>query len=258
MLLKKIHSAPPVIIALLIQIVVFAVISGLAGPLENHLGYSLPFFWRMIGQGVVAAGITLAFGFSYWWVLIQFFAPPLLVLGLAFNIPVWIYPIILVFLAMTFWNVAINRVPLYLTNDLTASKLESLLPKKKDLKVVDLGSGLGGTMRHLAGQRPEQVFAGVESAPVPFLLSWILGKLSGRRNVKFIYANFWKLDLADFDVIYCFLSPVPMPELYAKAKEEMKPGSLFISNSFVVPDHKPDRTVTVKDGRKTRLMIWKL
>ncbi|MEP4193575.1 MAG: class I SAM-dependent methyltransferase, partial [Sneathiella sp.] len=104
----------------------------------------------------------------------------------------------------------------------------------------------------------KQYFAGIESAPVPFLISWLLNKGIGSRNVQFIYASFWKLDLSEFDVLYCFLSPVPMPDLFVKAKAEMKPGSLFISNSFDVPGLKPDRVIKVKDGRQTRLLVWKI
>ncbi|MEP3244835.1 MAG: class I SAM-dependent methyltransferase [Sneathiella sp.] len=258
MLVKKIHSAPPILIMILVQGGIFFLLSALEQQARHLIGFPVPFFWLMVGQGCIAAGLTYILGFSYWWVLIQLFSPPLLVLALAFSFPVWLYPVILGLLLMTFWNVAINRVPLYLTNTLTADKLADFLPKKEGLKVADLGSGLGGTMRYLGQSRPKQYFAGIESAPVPFLISWLLNKGIGSRNVQFIYASFWKLDLSEFDVLYCFLSPVPMPDLFVKAKAEMKPGSLFISNSFDVPGLKPDRVIKVKDGRQTRLLVWKI
>ena len=49
-----------------------------------------------------------------------------------------------------------------------------------------------------------------------------------------------------------------MARLYAKAREEMKPGSLFISNSFAVPDVDPDEIVEVDDSRRTRLLVFRL
>jgi len=159
---------------------------------------------------------------------------------------------------MIFWNVAINQVPLYLTNSLTVDKLADLLPTRAGLNVVDLGSGLGGTMRGLSSKRSGQHFYGYETAPIPFLLSWLFAKLDGRSHTEFYLKSFWTTDLGKYDVVYCFLSPIPMPDLYAKAVREMKPGSLFISNSFTVPNHKPNRTVTVRDGRQTKLMIWKI
>ncbi|HAD86437.1 MAG TPA: methyltransferase type 12, partial [Rhodospirillaceae bacterium] len=61
-----------------------------------------------------------------------------------------------------------------------------------------------------------------------------------------------------FDMVYCFLSPVPMERLYAKAKDEMQPGCLFVSNSFAVPGVEPDEVVTVDDRRRTRLLVYRL
>ena len=55
-----------------------------------------------------------------------------------------------------------------------------------------------------------------------------------------------------------FLSPAPMERLFAKAKAEMKPGSLFISNSFHVPNEPPTRIVELDDKRQTQLFVWEL
>lgn len=256
--MKKIHSIPPILAALLIQGVIYLFVSMTLPLISAKLGYEIPLFWVMIAQGLGAGAATFLLGFTYWWIIIQLISPPLLVFALALQIPLWVFPVLIIFLMMIFWNVAINRVPLYLTNRVTTEKIASLLPKKAGLKVVDLGSGLGGTIRRLALGRPEQLFFGYETAPIPFLLSVVLKAIGGNSNVTFFMKSFWTMDLGQYDVVYCFLSPVPMKDLYNKAAAEMKPGSLFISNSFAVPGRKPDRIVTVKDGRKTKLMVWKL
>jgi hypothetical protein len=72
------------------------------------------------------------------------------------------------------------------------------------------------------------------------------------------WGSLWACDLAAYDVVFAFLSPVPMPALWLKARREMRSGSLFISSSFAVPGQSPDREVTVDDLRQTRLMIWKM
>jgi hypothetical protein len=55
----------------------------------------------------------------------------------------------------------------------------------------------------------------------------------------------WQTPLADHDLVYAFLSPAPMSELWAKAQAEMRPGSLFVSNSFPVPGVTPWRVIHV-------------
>jgi hypothetical protein len=49
-----------------------------------------------------------------------------------------------------------------------------------------------------------------------------------------------------------------MARLWEKAKAEMKPGSLFISNSFAVPGIPPHETVELNDLSHARLYIWRL
>ncbi|MBT7232228.1 MAG: hypothetical protein HN861_04265, partial [Rhodospirillaceae bacterium] len=72
------------------------------------------------------------------------------------------------------------------------------------------------------------------------------------------YGDFWKLDFGDYDMVYAFLSPEPMPALYDKVRREMKPGTMFVSNSFAVPGVPPDETIVLDDRRKTKLHIWKI
>ncbi len=63
--------------------------------------------------------------------------------------------------------------------------------------------------------------------------------------------------MGDYDVVYAFLSPAPMPRLWEKAGIEMAPGAMLISNSFVVPDVAPVAVITVDDRRATRLYVYR-
>jgi len=256
--MSKIHSLPPVLVAIILQLGAYVLLTFIQPFAQKYLGYAIPFFWLMLAQGAIASLGIYLLKFPYWWVIIQFVAPPVLVLALTLSIPIWVLPVLLVVMVTVFWNVVIDRVPLYLTNEKTALELSKRLPRKEGLKIVDLGSGLGGTMRLLAQHRPDQKFIGFEGALMPFCLSWILSKFGNGPNIHFQFKNFWRLNLVEYDVVYCFLSPIPMADLFAKAKREMKPGSLFISNSFTVPEVPPSRTISVKDGRKTKLLVWDL
>ncbi|MEX1036162.1 MAG: class I SAM-dependent methyltransferase [Sneathiella sp.] len=248
----------PVLGALAIQAVVFGALYLLRPLVEEATGTAIPPLWVMLAQGIIAGIVSRGFRFSLPWVVGQVIAPPLLLFALALDLPGWVFPVILLLLVLVFWNVAGNRVPLFLTNRTTAAALLELLPYKTNLHTADLGSGLGGTLRFLARARPEMQFTGLETAPLPFAISWLRGKLSGAGNLDFRFRDIFRENLGKYDVVYCFLSPVPMTRLYDKARAEMKPGSLFISNSFTVPDHPPDATIAVDDRRRTQLLIWRM
>jgi hypothetical protein len=48
-----------------------------------------------------------------------------------------------------------------------------------------------------------------------------------------------------------------MTELWQKVRDEMQPGSQFISNTFGVPEAEPDETIELHDLSHARLMIWR-
>ena len=47
-----------------------------------------------------------------------------------------------------------------------------------------------------------------------------------------------------------------MPKIFDKIKAEMKPETLFVSNSSVVPDHQADEIIEVDNARETKLHLW--
>lgn len=209
-----------------------------------------------IGSVAALTG-KLLFRLPNWWLPINALFAPAIVGAMALHLPAWIYLAAFVATLAVFWNVRSDRVPLYLTNRKTWAALSGLLPDKHNLHFVDLGSGLSGTPRYLARQYPDASFVGVESAPFPLLVTYLWQWMSPLGNAEQRNVDLWSVNLGEFDVVYCFLSPAPMAQLYEKAKNEMKPGSMLIGNSFEIPDHPPTEEVAVDDGRKTRLMIWR-
>jgi hypothetical protein len=49
-----------------------------------------------------------------------------------------------------------------------------------------------------------------------------------------------------------------MARLWVKARAEMKPGSLLVSNSFPVPDVVPENIILVPDRRQTELYLYRI
>lgn len=243
---------PPLINAVLAQAIALLLVK-LFAPLLPEL---LPA--RLLLQGSIAAMAGRVLKLPYWWAPINLLIPLAVVTTLSLQLPPWLFLIAFVALALFQWNSGSERVPLYLTNRKTWRALEQLLPQQGQLRFLDLGSGLGGALFYLARQRPDGEFTGIESAPLPFAIAWCRLKLSGLTNLQIRYGNFWGEELSRYNVVYAFLSPVPMARLFDKAQKELPANSLFISNSFAVPAQDADEIIFVDDRRKTRLYCWRL
>jgi len=249
LLLRKL---PPSIVALLLQFVAFALslflteITHLPSPIIALL------------CGLFAAILSHFAGLARWWLPIQFLFIPALVLMLALNIPPGFYLAAFLMLLAVYWSTFKTQVPLYLSSHKVCSALENLLPQA-GFSFIDLGSGLGGVLTHLASVRPNGRYHGVESAPLPCLWSWLRIKLGGYRNCNIRWGSLWDdCDLAQYDVVFAYLSPVPMERLWHKARAEMRPGTLFVSSTFAVPEQMPHQTVPVDDLHRSTLLIWRM
>lgn len=248
----------PLFVALATQALAGVAVFGSAYLLTRTAAASIPLMALLAGQGVVAAILGSRFGLAAWWIPIQLVLPSGVAVVLWLQPPAWVLLAAFLVLVLAFWNSAAGGVPLYLTNTKTKATLAGLLPQEAGFRFVDLGSGLGGPVLALAHRRPDGHFAGYESAPILFIMGWLRWLAARPPNAEFRFENFWTLDLGDYDVVYAFLSPVPMPELFEKAKGEMKTGGLLISNSFPVPGHPANETVEIDDGRKTQLYLWRM
>jgi len=177
--------------------------------------------------------------------------------SIALQPPLWLYPAVFSVIFLFYANTVTERVPLYLTNRTTWAALVELLDHEGKPKgsFIDLGCGLGGTVTYIARAKPQWRVVGVETAPGPYLIAKARSAFLPNAEVRF--KSLWKVSLADFDVVYAFLSPAPMPRLLTKAAAEMRPQTLLISNSFWADDQPYDGVVNVNDARTTRLIYTK-
>jgi SAM-dependent methyltransferase len=205
-------------------------------------------------QGTCAAFVAHKLEAQRWWLAIHLAFMPLVAMAYGMGIdPLW-YLVVFVVLILVFWRTDKSRVPLFLSNSITADALLRLLPATP-CHIVDLGCGDGRLLRRLARARPDCEFLGIEHAPLPWLWAWLAAL--GISNCRIRRGDFWRQSLGLFDVVYAFLSPVPMARLWRKACAEMRPGTLLVSNSFAVPDVDPEATVTVADRRHTHLHCYR-
>ena len=247
------RSWPPIFRACLAQAVAFGFLALVlqAGLLPRSI-HGAGLMWLL---GTLALGSGIGLGLSPRWIPCHLGFPWLVLALLRHPLPVWVWPTALLGLALVYGGGILTRVPLYNSNQAAWAALLELLPAGP-VRFVDLGAGLGGPLAFLARERPDCFFHGVEASPLTWLGAW-LRTLPARGNCRVRWGSLWREELCDYDVVYAFLSPAPMPELWAKAVREMKPGSLLVSNTFTVPDHEPLRRIPLSGREDACLLIWK-
>ena len=249
--MSLLRRLPPVLRALLAQGLAFAALVALV-----RVGLRFPPLVWVLLQAVLAVFLSRWLDLGLRWIFMQA-ALPFLVRALwGAPIPAWIYLLLFLGLALVFGGGLLTRVPLYHASEDAWEKLEGLLPASPGLRFVDLGCGFGGPVAHLAKVRPDAAFVGIEASPATWLVAWLRCLPLGNASIRL--GSLWRVDLTGFDVTYAFLSPVPMPALWAKVRREMQPGSRFISHSFEVPHETPHRVIPVKGREGARLLVWDL
>jgi predicted O-methyltransferase YrrM len=153
--------------------------------------------------------------------------------ALALQIPMGYFLLGFILTGAIFWSVFLTQVPFYPSKPEVWTAVSKLLPGKK-LRILEIGSGLGNFAIRMAQLRPESLVDGIEIAPLPWLISVIQAKFFASR-VCFRLANYEKVDFANYDLIFAYLSPAAMPELWKKALQEMDSESLLISHEFPIP-----------------------
>lgn len=235
-------STPP-IRQLALQGAAVILVLSIAWPYFGWTAEAMP--WRETSLAI--GGVALLFATlsrqPWWWRVIHAGFMPLIWLTQRLAIdPGW-FLFGFFMLLLVYRGALSGQVPLYLSNKQTVARLAELLAERPPGRFLDLGAGLGSTTVPLAELLPDSHFTGYENAP----LTWLLGHLFsfGHPNIRWRWDDLWQADLADYDVVYAFLSPVPMPRLWEKVKAEMQPGSLFISNSFPVPGEVPTQVIEI-------------
>jgi hypothetical protein len=212
--------------------------------------------WSFLAlQAVAAAGMATLLHNPWWWLALHLVFSPALValhgLGLA---PGWYLAAFFV-LALVFGNPVRTRVPLFLSHRATIEALAPLLPRDRPFRFLDVGSGTGRVVVALARAFPQGEFTGVEQAILPHLIARWRGR--GLPNLHLRRADAFALPWTGYDVLYAFLSPVPMPDLWRKACAELPPGALVCSNEFPIPGIEPQARV-LPQGTTRPLWLYRV
>ena len=253
---RRIQNLPPIFQALLVQlsaIVIYALLFPLLGvALAENVSPVVGAFVL----GGFALVLSFLLNFERWWHLINFLLTPALILTLYLPIPPVYFLLAFVGMVAVFWSTYRTQVPLYLSSHHAFQAISLLLPEHLNFRLIDLGSGLGGLLAHVKKVRSDGVYHGIENAPLPILISWL--RFLFVKNISVSWGSLWRCNLADYDVVYAYLSPVPMAALWDKAKSEMRPGTLLISNTFDIPGIVPSQVIEIEDFNHSVLYLWRM
>jgi hypothetical protein len=235
-----------------------------AAPLTLALVYLLATFHVPLNyvavaviHGLLAAAITWRAGLAVWWRAIEFLFPLAVLATLALQLPSWIFLLVFLIMLGWYWSTFRTQVPYYPSNAGVWDAVRQQLPPPagdKRLRVIDIGSGLGGFVLYLARVRPDIEVVGIELAPLPWLYSWLRARF-GKSSARFIRGDYEQLDFGQFDLVFAYLSPAAMGGLWRKADAEMCRGSCLISYEFAIDTRAPDLVIHATNDA-TPLYKW--
>lgn len=207
-------------------------------------------------QAVLASALSYCLNMAVWWRWIHLFFPLAMLAMTYWQLPNEVYFVGFVISLSLFWTTFRTQVPFYPSRPTVWKQVAKLMPKDKQIRIIDIGSGLGDMSMHIAKVRPDCQIEGIEIAPLPWLVSLVRAKLS-RSNAIFTLGDYHALDFADYDIIFAYLSPAAMMALWQKASNEMKSGSLLISLEFEIPGVKPSIQIAATDNSPA-MYAWQL
>lgn len=205
-------------------------------------------------QGVFGALLTWHWRLAPWWIAICLLFPLALYGASSLDLPPWLFLAVFLFMLALYWSTFRTQVPYYPSGKSAWNAVAAQLPQGRAVKVIDIGSGLGGLVLDLARRLPSIDATGIELAPLPWLASYLRALLSGSR-ARFIRGDYDALDFGSYDAVFAYLSPAAMTALWHKARREMRPGSMLMSYEFAIPDAQPAVSLYLQDTGRT-LYIW--
>jgi len=159
----------------------------------------------------------------------------------------------LVFALNALFSLLRDKVPYVPTPSWAVELLLAKLDLADSAVVYDLGCGDGRILKALKKRNPSIRAIGYEVGWWPVLLAKWRNRNSG---IEIRRTDFYKADLSDGDIVFCFLIHSVMKKVKNKLQSELKSGSRIYSFGFSFPDWQPTEEFTSSkkpEGSKLRL-----
>lgn len=108
---------------------------------------------------------------------------------------------------------------------------------KQGTVLYELGSGDGRVV--LSAAQAGAISKGIEQSWLRIWFSRFKTKKLGLKNTNFFHGNIFDRQYLDADVVYVYLLPKAVEKLEKKFQEELKKGSLVITNTYHFKNWKP-------------------
>lgn len=124
--------------------------------------------------------------------------------------------------------------------------------------IIDMGSGWGNFVIRIAKRYPQRQVVGYELSYLPWLISTVLKKALGLKNLTLHRQNFYKADLSTVSVLVCYLFPEAMSKISDKLRLEQTSVNFVISNNFALPSWQVSKTIQLDDFYKSPVYLYKI
>lgn len=92
--------------------------------------------------------------------------------------------------------------------------------------IYDLGCGNGRILKYLITDSKAKGI-GIELSPILYLISKL--RLRKFKNINVVWGDFFKVNLSEASLVYCFLNQKVFKKIAPQLKTELRPGTKIIS-----------------------------
>lgn len=150
-----------------------------------------------------------------------------------------------------------TRVPFVRTSKKTIDRILREIAIKKDDTVYDLGCGNARVLLEVEKKTGAKAI-GFELSPWAYILAK-LNLLYHKTSVQVRYGDFYRENIADADIVFCFLINSVMPKVKQYLEKQLKPGTIVVSLAFPIKAWKPIKEFPSrqKDLKSSNIYIYK-
>src|ERR1700733_11844538 len=152
-----------------------------------------------------------------------------------------------VLVSLVFWSIRTGISPMPSSPAAKKAVMELLKGHSIQGDIYELGAGWGTLAFPLASLFPHSTVIAIERSPLPYFICKMRQQFSKLSNITYVQDDFFRHNLSSASLVVCYLYPGAMSRLKGKFEEELKPGTLIVSNTFAIPGWKPVHTLHLPD-----------